>query len=72
MGAIRREMSSRRWFWIAIGYQCVFAYIVSLCIFQFGTFLTGGAFGIGTMAALLLTAGFLYLLLRRPWSTPKL
>jgi ferrous iron transport protein B len=72
MGAIRREMSSRRWFWIAIGYQCVFAYIVSLCIFQFGTFLAGGAFGIGTVAALLLTAVFLYLLLRRPAGAPEL
>jgi ferrous iron transport protein B len=64
MGAIRREMNSRRWFWAAIGYQCVFAYIVSLCIFQFGQLISGGAFGMSTAAALLLAAGFMYLLLR--------
>ena len=46
MGAIKREMNSAKWFWIAIGYQCVFAYLVSLCIYQFGMLFTGH-FGIG-------------------------
>lgn len=64
MGAIKREMNNTRWFLIAIGYQTALAYIVSLCIYQIGTFLTGGGFGIGTLAAILLVIGFLYLLLR--------
>ena len=46
MGAIKREMNSAKWFWIAIGYQCVFAYLVSLCIYQFGMLFTGH-FGVG-------------------------
>ena len=64
MGAIKREMNNARWFWFAIGYQCILAYIVALCIYQLGTFFTGGGFGIGTAAALLLVIGFLYLLFR--------
>ncbi len=64
MGAIKREMNSRKWFWFAIGYQTVLAYVVSLCIYQFGVFLDTGAFGAGTMAAVLLAMGFVYLLLR--------
>jgi len=63
MGAIKREMNNMKWFWAAIGYQCAFAYIVSLCIYQFGMLFTG-YFGIGTIMAFLLTAGFLYLLFR--------
>ena len=64
MGAIKREMNNAKWFWFAIGYQCGFAYVVSLCIYQLGTFLTGGGFGIGTAAAILLVIGFIYLLVR--------
>jgi len=63
MGAIRREMNNTRWFWIAIGYQCGFAYVVSLCIYQFGM-LFSGVFGAGTVVAILLLIGFLFLLLR--------
>jgi ferrous iron transport protein B len=63
MGAIRREMNNASWFWIAIGYQCGFAYVVALCVYQFGL-LFSGQFGLGTLAALLLAAGFLFLLLR--------
>jgi ferrous iron transport protein B len=63
IGAIRREMNNAGWFWIAIGYQCVFAYTVALCVYQFGM-LADGRFGIGTVAAFLLLAGFLFLLLR--------
>ncbi len=65
MGAIRREMNSARWFWFAIGYQCGLAYVVALCIYQLGTLLTGGGFGLWTAVALLLLAGFLYLLFRK-------
>ena len=58
MGAIKREMNNAKWFWFAIGYQCGLAYVVSLCIYQIGTLLTGGGFGIGTVVA------FVYLLFR--------
>ena len=64
MGAIKREMNNAKWFWFAIGYQCGLAYIVSLCIYQIGTLLTGGGFGIGTVVAFVLVAAFLYLLFR--------
>lgn len=64
MGAIKREMNNARWFWFAIGYQCILAYIVALCIYQLGSFFTGGGFGAGTAVALLFVIGFLYLLFR--------
>ena len=64
MGAIKREMNNAKWFWFAIGYQCGLAYVVSLCIYQIGTLLTGGGFGIGTAVAFILVAAFLYLLFR--------
>ena len=64
MGAIKREMNNAKWFWVAIGYQCLLAYLVSLCIFQFGTLFTGGGFGIGTVAAIVILIGFLYMLFR--------
>lgn len=64
MGAIKREMNNTKWFWFAIGYQCLLAYVVSLCVYQLGMLFTGGGFGIGTVAAILLVIGFLYLLFR--------
>lgn len=64
MGAIKREMNSAGWFWFAIGYQCTIAYAVSLCIYQFGIFAATGQFGVGTIAAVLIVAVFLYLLFR--------
>ena len=64
MGAIKREMNNAKWFWFAIGYQCGLAYVVSLCIYQIGTLLTCGGFGIGTVVAFVLVAAFLYLLFR--------
>ena len=64
MGAIKREMNNTKWFWFAIGYQCLLAYLVALCIFQFGTLFTGGGFGIGTVAAIVILIGFLYMLFR--------
>ena len=57
-------MNNAKWFWFAIGYQCGLAYVVSLCIYQIGTLITTGAFGIGTVVAFLLVIGFLYLLFR--------
>ena len=64
IGAIKREMNSAKWTWFAIGYQCVFAYAVSLCIYQLGTLFTGGGFGVFTVVAFLLVAIFLFLLFR--------
>ncbi len=64
MGAIKREMNNAKWFWFAIGYQTLLAYIVALCVYQIGTLVTAGTFGIGTVVAFLLVAGFVYLLVR--------
>lgn len=64
MGAIKREMNNAKWFWFAIGYQCVLAYVVSLCIYQIGTLITTGAFGVGTVVAFLPVISILYLLFR--------
>lgn len=64
MGAIKREMNNIRWFWIAVGYQSVFAYLVSLCIYQFGIFFSGGGFRVGTAVAVFVLTGMLYLLFR--------
>ena len=64
MGAIKREMNNTKWFWFAIGYQCGLAYVVSLCIYQIGTLITTGTFGIGTVVAFILVIGLLYLLFR--------
>ena len=64
MGAIKREMNNARWTWFAIGYQTVLAYVVALCIYQFGSWFTTGTFGIGTVVAIAAVAGFIYLLVR--------
>ena len=64
MGAIKREMNNTKWFWFAIGYQCIFAYVVSLCIYQIGMLVTGGGFGSFTLVAILLIIGMIYLLCR--------
>ena len=70
MGAIKREMNNAKWFWFAIGYQTLLAYVVSLCVYQIGTLVTAGTFGIGTIAAFLLVIGFIYLLFR-PYKESK-
>ena len=64
IGAIRREMNSAKWTWFAIGYQCVFAYTVALCIYQLGNLFNGGGFGFFTAVAILLVVLFFYLLFR--------
>lgn len=67
MGAIKREMNSAKWTWFAIGYMTVFAYTISLMIYQFGGLLTGAlSFGAGTVAAIIILLAYLYLLFRRP------
>ena len=66
MGAIKREMNNARWTAFAIGYMCVFAYVVSLIVYQLGGLVTGeAAFGLGTVVALVLLAGILFLLFRK-------
>ena len=66
MGAIKREMNNAKWTAFAIGYMCVFAYVVSLIVYQIGGLITGEvAFGLGTVVAAVLIVGILYLLFRR-------
>lgn len=64
IGAIRREMNNPRWTWFAIGYQTVFAYVIALCVYQWGSLFTTGVFTIGTAVAFILTALIIYLLFR--------
>jgi ferrous iron transport protein B len=64
MGAIKREMNSAKWTAFAIGYQCVFAYAISLIVYQLGLLFTGNGFGVGTAAAILLVIFLLYMLFR--------
>lgn len=65
IGAIKREMNNAKWTWFAIGYQCIFAYAVALCIYQIGGVITGTiGFGIGTIVAIIIVIGFLYFLFR--------
>ena len=66
MGAIKREMNNPKWTIFAIGYMCVFAYCVSLMVYQFGGLITGEvSFGIGTIAALIVLAGMIWMLVRK-------
>lgn len=66
MGAIKREMNNAKWTAFAISYMCVFAYVVSLIVYQLGGLITGAAsFSLWTVAALVLLAGILYLLFRK-------
>ena len=64
MGAISREMNSAKWFWIAIGYQTLLAYVSSLAIYQVGAWITTGAFTVGTIAAFVVIVAFAYFLIR--------
>lgn len=66
MGAIKREMNSGKWTAIALGYQTIFAYGISLCIYQFGSLFTGGGFSIGTFFAIIVLAAIIYFLFRKP------
>ena len=70
MGAIKREMNNIKWFWIAVGYQCGLAYLVSLCIARIGMLVTGAGFSVWTIIAFVIVIGFLYLLFR-PYNEAK-
>ncbi len=65
MGAIKREMNNAKWTWFAIGYQCGFAYLIALCVYQFGQLFTGHGFGLGTVAAIIAAVGIVYLTVRK-------
>ena len=64
MGAIKREMNNRSWFWFAIGYQCILAYCVSLCVYQIWNLIATGSFTFFTGVAFVLIILFIYLLFR--------
>ena len=64
MGAIKREMNNTKWFWTAVGYQCGFAYLVSLVVNQIGGLFTGAGFTIWTIVAIAIIVAFIYLLVR--------
>ncbi|MDD6704569.1 MAG: nucleoside recognition domain-containing protein, partial [Clostridiaceae bacterium] len=68
IGAIKREMNSAKWTWFAIGYQCGFAYAISLMIYQFGSALTGNLNIIGLIAAIAVLAVILYMLFFKRYS----
>ncbi len=70
-GAIRREMNSARWTWFAIGYMTVWAYVVSLLVYQLGTWAATGTFGSGQVVACILAAGILYMIVRPNQYTRK-
>jgi ferrous iron transport protein B len=65
MGAIKREMNNGRWTAIAIGYECLFAYVVALCVNQIGNLVVYGQFGLGTIVAFALVIGMVYLMVRK-------
>ena len=67
IGALRREMMSTRWTLFAVAYQCVFAYVVALIIYQLGTLCSGGSFGIGAVFALAVVAVIVYFMIRKPY-----
>ena len=63
-GAIKREMNNAKWPWFAIGYMCVFAYVIALIVYQLGLLFTGGVQIIGLIVAVALLAFLLYMLFR--------
>lgn len=71
IGAIKREMNNGKWTAFAITYQCVFAYVIALIIYQIGNLIVNGTFGFGTVVAILLIIGLIYLLVRKPKVSDK-
>ena len=66
MGAIKREMNNGKWFAFAIAYQCVFAWLAALVVYQIGSLILNGTFGIGVVAAVVVVGFFAYMLVRKP------
>ena len=72
ISTMAHEMQSRKWFWFAILFQNIFAYVVTLCVYQIGTLVTGGGFGVGTAVAFVVVAVMLFLLFRpEPYKDQK-
>jgi len=72
MGAIKREMNNAKWTLGAIGYMCLWAYVIALITYQFTALATGiASFGVGTVVAIILTAVLIYLLVRKGYVPPK-
>ena len=64
IATMAQQMQSKKWFWFAILFQNVFSYLVTLCVYQIGTLVTGGGFGVGTAVAFVVVAVMLFLLFR--------
>ena len=64
IATMAQQMQSKKWFWFAILFQNVFAYLVTLCVYQIGTLVTGGGFGVGTVVAFIVVAVMLFMLFR--------
>lgn len=64
IATMAQQMQSKKWFWFAILFQNIFSYIVCLCIYQIGSFVTGGSFGVGTVFGFVFAAIILFLLFR--------
>ena len=71
MAAIRREMNSAKWTAFAIGYQCTFAYVISLIIYQIGSAFTGNMNVAGLIAAVVAIIGLVYLIVKKPYNPNK-
>ena len=73
IATMAQQMQSRKWFWFAILFQNIFAYIVCLCVYQIGSFVTGGAFGVGTAVGFLFLIAILFMLFRPdPYKNQKI
>ncbi|MHC6179914.1 ferrous iron transport protein B [Clostridium sp. JNZ X4-2] len=72
IGAVRNEMGSAKWTLFSVGYQCVFAYIIALIVFQIGSLFTGSGFGVGTAVAILLILGLIYMLFKKPYKAKEI
>ena len=72
IATMAKEMNDRKWFWFAILFQNIFAYVVCLCFYQIGSFVTGGAFGFGTVVGFVVLIVMLFLLFRpEPYKDQK-
>lgn len=67
IGAIKKEMNSAKWTWFAVGYQCCFAYVISLMIYQFGLAISGNIRAIGFVFAIIVLCAFVFMLIKKPY-----
>ncbi|MBM7023828.1 ferrous iron transport protein B [Treponema sp. Marseille-Q4523] len=64
ISTMAQNLQSRKWFWFAVLFQNIFAYVIALCVYQYGMLITAGAFGVGTVFAILFTIAILVMLFR--------